>query len=232
MSKLPCLLCNLFTQHLALYDFRPPMAFCLDPSCRRQDRVLTEPSRHEAVLFTRDYGPIPVYTTSFYCRGCLTCYYPNYYVHTNSSLRSYHGGLPGVIQTSKKVFVEVTLCERFAMQMAMAWKSSTNCARIYNVVFDVLRAKIELPFGWNFTLKFDTDIVSDAFYLYSLLQDYEHHSTMLVLPRCAPSNTARMRGALEERNKRVAGTGQPEWNHTCDLSMKVSVSEDGSLGAL
>ena len=108
--------------------------------------------------------------------------------------------------------------------------SATNCARIYNAEYDDLRAKIELPIGWNFTLKLDTDIVSDAFYLYSLLLDNERQSTTLTLPNRAPSNVERLRKALEDRNVRMAGPGQPEWNHACNLCTKVYPSEDGSFG--
>ncbi|KIJ36555.1 hypothetical protein M422DRAFT_61158 [Sphaerobolus stellatus SS14] len=176
-----------------------------------------------------DNGPIPVYITSFYCRGCYTRYYHNYYVHQNSTLQTYYGGIPDVIQSSRKIFVQASLCERFATQMVMAWTSATNCGRIYNAEFDNLCSTIALPFGWKFALKLDTDIVSDAFYLYSLLLDHSRQAQVLSPPHHAPNNTERLQNALEQRNERMVGPGQPEWNHACDVCTKISVSEDGSL---
>ncbi|KIJ47694.1 hypothetical protein M422DRAFT_163649, partial [Sphaerobolus stellatus SS14] len=193
---------------------------------------LTEPSRHEAALFTRDHGPIPIYTTSFYCRGCYTRYYPNYCLHDKASQRTYYGGIPQYIQSSKKIFVERSLCERFCTQMAMSWTSATNCARIYNAEFDDLRASIKLPAGWKFTLKLDTDNSSDAFYLYSLLLDHSCQGSFLKLPHHAPNNTERLHDALELRNMQMVGPGQPEWNHACSGCTKLYKNSDGTAEAL
>jgi len=110
--------------------------------------------------------------------------------------------------------------------------SSTNCARIYNAEYNELRAVLQLPDTWKFSFKLDTDIVSDGFYLYSLLLDCGRHGTILQLPQNSPTNIERMREALEARNLRMVGTGQPEWNHACNLCTKVYKEEDGSSGML
>jgi len=127
------------SSYTVLFDLRPPTTICLDPMCRRQDSRLTEPINYKAVLFTRDHGPIPISCTSLYCRGkplcsfacrflitpsptgCHTRYHHNYYVHEDATLRTYYSGVPDLIQSSKKVFIERGLCERFANQMVMAW---------------------------------------------------------------------------------------------------------------
>ncbi|KIJ53356.1 hypothetical protein M422DRAFT_242500 [Sphaerobolus stellatus SS14] len=41
---------------LALFDLGPPTDVCIDPGCSKFNRPLGEPSRHEAVLFTKDNG--------------------------------------------------------------------------------------------------------------------------------------------------------------------------------
>lgn len=66
---------------LAFHDFLPPVRICLDPGCNSKSRVVSQEdgtpySRElaEAVtvpvtVFTRDFGPIPGLSTSFYCRS-------------------------------------------------------------------------------------------------------------------------------------------------------------------
>jgi KDZ transposase family protein len=54
----------------------PPTRFCTDPKCKSARGgkwvMLDEPKTHSAILFTKAYGPLPVFSTSLYCRReCL-----------------------------------------------------------------------------------------------------------------------------------------------------------------
>ncbi|KIJ45957.1 hypothetical protein M422DRAFT_778702 [Sphaerobolus stellatus SS14] len=214
---------------LALFDLGPSTDVCIDPGCSKFNRSLGEPSRHEAVLFTKDNEPIPIYTTSFYCRDCLACYYPNFCVHDNAVQRTYYRDIPEYIQCSKKIFIEHTLVERFANQMVMSWTSFTNCRHIYNEEYSGHRDLLIPPAAWRFTFKLDTDNISDAFYLYSLLLDHSRHGTYLRLSHHAANNTERIEQAMEARNTRMTGPGQPEWNHACDGCMKLFEGENDNI---
>lgn len=121
-----------------LFHFYPPTRVCLDPHCNMEPegRELTEPVQHQATLFTKNHGPIPVYTTSLYCccKCCQVCnslvltlqidchtrYHHNYYVHSHATLCTYYSNISNFIQCTKKTFIDKGLCERFANQMAFA----------------------------------------------------------------------------------------------------------------
>ncbi|KAF8495359.1 hypothetical protein JB92DRAFT_2747801 [Gautieria morchelliformis] len=72
----------------ALYDFLPPTCICLESRCNlaSEGRGLMEPIQHQATLFTKDHGPVPVYTTSYNCHNCNIWYYHNYYVHGGATM--------------------------------------------------------------------------------------------------------------------------------------------------
>ncbi|KAJ6580125.1 hypothetical protein DFH09DRAFT_855229, partial [Mycena vulgaris] len=78
---------------------------------------LTDPLTHNATLFTLKHGALPIYTTSLYCRACNRRYYHNYHVHKQSSLQTYHGGVPETVQVAQHFFIESALLELFANNM-------------------------------------------------------------------------------------------------------------------
>ena len=54
--------------------------------------------------------------------ACHTRYYPNYFVHTNASIRTYYAAdVIDLIEVSKHVYMERGLCEQTAVMMATAW---------------------------------------------------------------------------------------------------------------
>ena len=63
----------------------------------------------------------------------------------------------------------------------------------------------------------DVDDVWNAFFTYSLCLDHHERQETMELPHSAPSQAERLCVLLEARNIRMAGTGQEEWNHACDL---------------
>ncbi|KAJ6577782.1 hypothetical protein B0H19DRAFT_867941, partial [Mycena capillaripes] len=86
-------------QRIGVHSLSPPTHVCLDPDCRQRllsdpsvyrDGELVEPKDHPITVFTLDLGAVPGFSTSCYCRNCHTCYYPNYYVHSNATTRTYY----------------------------------------------------------------------------------------------------------------------------------------------
>ncbi|KAJ7692857.1 hypothetical protein B0H17DRAFT_1132835 [Mycena rosella] len=89
----------------------PPVRVCSNPECTNHRNIndimtLTDPLTHKATLYMLQSGVLPVYMSSFYCRSCNRRYYHNYYVHKQSLLRTYYGGVPNVIQVAQHFFTE------------------------------------------------------------------------------------------------------------------------------
>ncbi|KAK7038548.1 hypothetical protein R3P38DRAFT_2615722 [Favolaschia claudopus] len=228
--------------NIGVYSLSPPTRVCLDPDCCRVrhtrdqtdliDRELVEATSHPISVFTLDLGAVPGFSTSTYCRNCHTRYYPNYYVHSKATTRTYYyqTQVPELVESSKHFYTSAKLCELFTNMMVSAWTSGTNCARIYNT--SITQATLEplLPHDWP-NLKIDTEDVFNSFFLYALLLDHHERNDILQLRHDAPSHAERLRPALEARNSRMAGTGQEEWNHYCDLCCWI-YEEDGVWYAL
>ncbi|KAJ7212989.1 hypothetical protein GGX14DRAFT_360980, partial [Mycena pura] len=222
---------------IGVFSLSPPTRVCLDPDCCRirhshnlmevTDRELAESASHRITVFTLDLGAVPGFSTSTYCRNCNTRYYPNYYVHTRATTRTYYylDQIPEFIQSSEHFYTSAGLCELFTNMMVSAWTSGTNCARIYNTSIAHAALEPHLPRNW-LSLKIDIEDVFNSFFLYALLQDHHERDDILQLPHDAPSHAERLRPALEARNSRMAGTGQEEWNHYCDLCCHI-YEEDG-----
>jgi hypothetical protein len=58
---------------------------------------------------------------------CNRRYYHNYYVHKQSSLRIYYGGVPNVIQVAQHFFIESGLLELFANGTVFGWWVYSCC---------------------------------------------------------------------------------------------------------
>ncbi|KAJ7768876.1 hypothetical protein B0H16DRAFT_1307716 [Mycena metata] len=220
-----------------VHSLLPPTRVCLDPGCRKpllsdpatlRDRELGEPRDYPVTVFTLDLGAVPGYSTSSYCRNCHTRYYPNYYVHNNATTRSYYlqDNIPEFIHSAEHFYTSADLCELFANMMATAWTSGTNCARIYNTSISKTALEPFMPANWP-SLKMDVDDVYNSFFLHALLLDHLERGELLELRHDAPSQAGRLRPALEARNFRMAGTGQEEWNHICDLCCYIYRDDDG-----
>ncbi|EIN06762.1 hypothetical protein PUNSTDRAFT_115259 [Punctularia strigosozonata HHB-11173 SS5] len=199
-------------------------------------RNLTEPLTHPVTVFTRENGALPGFTTSLYCRGCRTRYYPNYYVHHNATHRTYYvePHVITVLEIGDHYYIERSLCTLFANMMVMSWCSATNCARIYNHALTRPSLDQYMPAS---TLRdtrrreMNVEDVWTGFCLDGLLLDFEMRHLQLgrpdtlELPQQAPSQMERMATALRERNHRMEGPGSPFWNHACDLCCKVTLGD-------
>jgi hypothetical protein len=76
-EMLTCLLISAHVFDAAYHMLYPPNRACLDPHCSqydraaqvRHDRPLVEPLTYPVVVYTRDLGPLPGWSTSLYCRS-------------------------------------------------------------------------------------------------------------------------------------------------------------------
>lgn len=85
-----------------------------------------------------------------------------------------------------------------------------------------------IPAAFPTRLELDTKDVWNGFFLHSLLVDHMEQKTILELPHNATSQADRLKPQLQARNMRMAGPGQEEWSHACDLCCWV-FEEDGIL---
>ncbi|KAJ6570314.1 hypothetical protein B0H10DRAFT_2354309 [Mycena sp. CBHHK59/15] len=132
------------------------------------------------------------------------------------------------IHTSEHFYTTANLCELFANMMMTAWMSATNCARIYNASISKSYLESALPVDWQTTFQMDVDNVWNTFYTYSLCLDYHQRQETMELPHSASSQAERLRALLEGCNSRMAGTGQEEWNHACDLCCYIYLDPESS----
>ncbi|KAJ7687596.1 hypothetical protein B0H17DRAFT_1136146 [Mycena rosella] len=204
-----------------------PVRVCSNPECTNHRNInnimtLTDPLTHKATLYTLQSGVLPVYMSSLYCRSCNRRYYHNYYVHKKSSLRTYYGGVPNVIQVAL---------------------SAPNWARIYNCALSEIDPHIANnklafasvygnhkktpPEGWNLELR-NVD-VTNGFFLYSLLLEKSERGGILLLLHDEPSQKDRLKPALAECNKAMEGIGQEHWAHACDLCFVIFEDTDGNI---
>ncbi|KAJ7744876.1 hypothetical protein B0H16DRAFT_1889524 [Mycena metata] len=213
----------------------PPTRVCIDPNCAKalladpsllRNRELVEPNTIPVTIFTKEFGSIPGFATSRYCRNCHTWYFPNYFVQATE--RTYYAGVSMLIQSSQHFYIDKELCELFSVMMVTSWTSATNCARTYNSGLSNEAIQPSLPATWSTSLELDVQDVWNAFFLYALLLDNQVHGTILHLSHTAPSQFERLRPALHERNLRMAGVGQPGWNHACNLCCSIYIDEDGN----
>lgn len=99
----------------------------------------------------------------------------------------------------------------------LARTSATNCARIYNDGLANNSITPLLPAVHSKTLVLDVETVWNSLLLHWLLLDAEERGIPLELNHQAHSQAERLRPALRARNQRMAGPGQEEWNHACNL---------------
>ncbi|KAJ7933656.1 hypothetical protein B0H13DRAFT_1592224, partial [Mycena leptocephala] len=232
---------ELFLQHglsrkIGVCTLEPPTRVCLDPKCAQslladpstlRERELVEPSTFPVTIFTKEFGSIPSFATSRYCRNCNTRYHSNYFVHSEATLRTFYPGVPTFVQSSQHFYIDKDLCELFSVMMATSWTSATNCARTYNSGLSNHSVISSLPATWSTSLELDVEDAYNAFFIYSLLLDHQAHDRTLQLSSTQQSQSERLRPALHERNSRMAGIGQPAWNHACNLCCAVDTDDNG-----
>ncbi|KAK7689517.1 hypothetical protein QCA50_007309 [Cerrena zonata] len=159
--------------------------------------------------------------------SCKTRYYHDYYVHLNATRRTYYGSSQTYLQIATHYYVARDLVDLFISMMANAWTSATNCARIYNESL-IASSFDALPPTWEYRLRMNVEDVWNAFFLHSLLTDFDERSHVLELPHDAASQATRLDEAIRLRNASISGTGQDHWNHACNLCCWIHADADGT----
>ena len=90
--------------------------------------------------------------------------------------------------------------------------SFTNNGRIYNLEHS--EARSTFPPHWSVHPDLTTSLVSDAFFLYSLLRDRTERHVPLVLDN-EGTQSARLEPALLQRTASLVGPAREGWNHIC-----------------
>src|SRR5882724_1930853 len=73
------------------------------------------------------------------------------------------------------------------------------------------------------------ELVTESFVMNVLLNWHHDDGTLLQVPHSAVNQAEQWHGAVNAWNLAMAGTGQPAWNHTCNLCMKLVYDCDQNL---
>ncbi|KAJ7367255.1 hypothetical protein DFH08DRAFT_1005692, partial [Mycena albidolilacea] len=200
----------------------PPLSHCSDcKSDLKEEKVV------EARLYTLHRGVLPVFSKSWYCRGCHIRFYHNYYVREASNPDAqreyYFQQVPKYIHVAEATYIELALCHFFTIQMALEHGTCQGISRVYNLTLGAS----DVPNTSRLSQDLTGELVLDSFIVYSLLQDKQARRETLVLPHHGYQNH-RFDKAMAERNQRMAGTGQSMWAHACNRCMKLYQGEDGN----
>ncbi|KAF8968974.1 hypothetical protein BDZ97DRAFT_1654410 [Flammula alnicola] len=191
----------------------PAQSHCINLDCQRTQKglALKKTEQRQAVLYTLDNGPLPVWSVHLYCEKCNVNYHHNFYIHQGR--RIYYGtGIPDVIQVGEHQFVERKVIELWTTLMVVSWTSATNCARFYNAA---LSGNRKPPPGWSFEFALDSDHVWNGFIILSLLEDLSPRKETLSVPHTGLDQD-RYKAAMQSRNRCMRLYSQPEITHYCN----------------
>ncbi|KZO89741.1 hypothetical protein CALVIDRAFT_491440, partial [Calocera viscosa TUFC12733] len=169
-----------------------------------------------ATLYTAGRGAFPITVNSLRCPICGSTFYPNYFVQSNSDgieWRVYYHGVPGVLKVRVHAFFDDKLCQLFRALTVHSQSSMAASARIYNTTLASPSSHARIPL-------LRSEDITIAFNLYSLLLHHNEQHTRLRVPESAPNEIDRLAVAMQDRNRFMAGTGQEQWAHACDLCRK------------
>ncbi|KAF8579378.1 hypothetical protein K439DRAFT_1620562 [Ramaria rubella] len=193
--------------HIGAEHLRPPSRTCSKVQC--QGHHLVDERKTEGQLFTLRRGVLPVWAVSSYCKNCSTRYYHNYSVTLSSApgaTRNYYCTISPFIQVTGHSYVEADLCKFIETQMVFTHASAQSISRVYNMA---LKTPEDSQENASTFLKksMDGELVLDAFFLHALLRDNMKRGACLSVPHHGGHND-RFTDALNERNLRMAGTGE------------------------
>ena len=130
-NDLARLMCNSCVSP-AFHSFHPYTRVCLDPGCHTQllanpnmlqDRELVEELRYAVTVFTREFGAVPGYATSQYCRSKWQHTTPLWYT-TNS----YH--------TCQDVTLDITPITTFKrIRLIKTWIGPTTLMSLSSSIY-------------------------------------------------------------------------------------------------
>ncbi|EIW74458.1 hypothetical protein CONPUDRAFT_67527 [Coniophora puteana RWD-64-598 SS2] len=213
----------------SLWTLCPPSRKCDNPQCPNVDRDIEMRTIdvHDAVLFTKSFGPQSAKQLSFTCQACRRNYRHNYFVHNNSKTRTYYIDLPDHIQVGEHHFAETELVKEWTDSMVVSHTSATNLATAYELSRTrhldlyysrprVSHTDAKLPYSGILS----AEQVWHGFVILALLRNYRVRHAPLSVPHDG-SQRARFEEAMKQQNERVVKHGQPEITHYCDACMRV-----------
>ncbi|KIJ48944.1 hypothetical protein M422DRAFT_162174 [Sphaerobolus stellatus SS14] len=100
---------------------------------------------------------------------------------------------------------------------------------MYNEKARILKWRSHLPVSWKYSFQLDYRVVGNSFFIYGLLNWHHDRVLLLQVPHKAKDQAERWTAAIVRRNHSLAGTGQLEWNHTCNICTKYTFNENGIL---
>ncbi|ETW86544.1 hypothetical protein HETIRDRAFT_121213 [Heterobasidion irregulare TC 32-1] len=236
-------LVDLFLKHgveheIGFCDLYPPTQKCLDPHCLGgqkgpQHQELLDLCGYCAVLFTRNFGPLPVWLYSAKCPhklsytytiltpltltvliGCGARYYPNYYIYNGT--HTYYLRIPYAIHVTMHLYVESSLCERFANSMVFSHCCACDGSACKNTTQNTPLNTGSLQYR-----------ITELLAVY-LICDFHERLDILIL-----SNTPHpdcLHEALEARNITMVGPGQKLWNHACEQCCTTEERDNSVFG--
>ncbi|KAF8157692.1 hypothetical protein BJ912DRAFT_1026825 [Pholiota molesta] len=214
---------------LSIISLYPPISYCSTAHCNREERglKLQKTDYTQGILYTLDKGACPVWVIRLQCEGCQTAYYHNYSV--KNSMRSYYeGDLPAIIQVGEHQFVEQKVIDMWRIDMHVAWKSFTNCARTYELA---LTGTDSIPKGWSFKAALKGDHVQDGFTILALLKDHYEHNSILEVPHTG-EQVHQFTEAIRARNARIKLYGQQgSITHRCLKCTRIYKDQDGNVSS-
>ncbi|PPQ88324.1 hypothetical protein CVT25_012449 [Psilocybe cyanescens] len=178
---------------MVLFTVYPPDDGCTNTRCPHQI-PLKKVYRKVAAVFTQGNSVQPAYNTSLYCPKCATSYHANYLV--NGGCRTYHPGIPDLIQVGEHQFVEAKPIETWQANMLFGWFSASNASRVFESAMN--NGSFE-PSVWGMSSTLMTNQVRDAFIILCLLEDAQFRGHLLIVPHTGDQSN-RFKAAMEDRN--------------------------------
>ncbi|PBK85238.1 hypothetical protein ARMGADRAFT_1048099 [Armillaria gallica] len=175
----------LFRQHGHEYGFvsphslYPPIRSCTNALCPHigNEIKLQSVAQCQALLFTIDHGPVPVWVVHFMCNACGTIYHHEYCIQQGT--HSYYDDIPDVLQIREHYYAERRLIESWRSNMNLAWVSAFNCANIYLVTHC---KALDIPLDWIIGTHLSHRHGYDAIILLSLWEDSVEQEVTLSVP--------------------------------------------------
>ena len=78
-------------------------------------------------------------------------------------------------------------------------------------------------------MQMDYEIIGEAFIINALVSWHHDIGVTLQVPHKAPSQAVRWHDAITAQIVAMVGTGQPAWNHACNVCTKHIRDEDGNV---
>lgn len=215
------------------HSLYPPICSCTNALCLCiGNRIkLQSAAQCQALLFTIDHGPVPIWAVHFTCNACGTIYHHEYCIQQGT--RSYYDDIPDVLQIGEHYYAERWLIESWRLNMNLAWYvhiltctfgiktdnghiisrvSASNCANIYLVTHC---KALDLPLDWIIGAHLSHCHMYDAIILLSLWEDSVEQGVTLSVPHSGHCKEC-FTEPMWAQNHCIKLFGQHELRHRCN----------------